>query len=628
MTIAMATLNVGKKTGSTRERPGADPRPLDEEAAWSAVLRRAPSWDGRFVYGVASTGIYCRPTCPSRRPLRRQVSFFADPRRAEAADFRACRRYRPHEPAAPWRAAVERARAFLETHPEEPLTLVALAREAGLSPHHLQRAFKRATGLSPKEYASALRTRRFKAHVRDGRSVTAAIYEAGYGSGSRVYESADARLGMTPGAYRKGGHGMQIRYALVDSPLGRLLVGATERGLCAVQLGDSGPGLEAALRQEYPRAELERDDAALAPWVAPILDQLRAPQPISTCRWTSWRRASSGGSGRRCRRSPTAPRAPMRTSRSRSETPRRCARSQAPAPGIAWPWSCPAIAWFAATATSAATGGAPVANGGCSSGRRRPQRPRPPWGRGVATARIAPGLEAPITERLRGVDWEGVEASLRGRPYALLGPLLAPRECAELVALYSREAPFRSRVEMERHRFGVGDYKYFAHPLPPLVRELRVTSFPWLATIANRWMQAIGAEDRYPESLEAFLARCHAAGQRRPTPLLLHYEAGGYNALHQDLYGPVAFPLQLAVFLSRPGRDYEGGAFLLVEQRPRAQSVGEALLPGEGEAIVFATRYRPLPGARGFYRGSVRHGVSRLHRGSRYTLGIIFHDAT
>ena len=232
-----------------------------------------------------------------------------------------------------------------------------------------------------------------------------------------------------------------------------------------------------------------------------------------------------------------------------------------------------------------------------------------------------------LRERLKAIDWAAAEHSLRERPYAPLGPLLTPPECAGLIALYGEERLFRSRVEMERHRFGIGDYQYFSNPLPPIVQELRASAYPPLAAIANGWMKALGTTDRYPSTLDAFLDRCHRAGQQRPTPLLLHYEQGGYNDLHQDLYGPIAFPLQLAVFLSRPGRDYDGGAFLLVEQRPRAQSVGEAILPAQGEAIVFATRFRPVRGARGFYRGNVRHGVSRLHRGSRYTLGIIFHDA-
>jgi hypothetical protein len=213
------------------------------------------------------------------------------------------------------------------------------------------------------------------------------------------------------------------------------------------------------------------------------------------------------------------------------------------------------------------------------------------------------------------------------RPYARLGRLLAAAECRELVALWDDERRFRSRVEMERHRFGVGEYKYFARPLPRLVEELRSLGYACLAPIANRWAEALGSRERYPARLADFLARCAAARQKRPTPLLLRYEAGGWNALHQDLYGEVAFPLQLAVFLSQPGRDYEGGSFLLVEQRPRAQSVGEALACDQGEAVVFANRYRPVRGSRGFYRGNVRHGVSRVESGRRYTLGVIFHDA-
>lgn len=246
---------------------------------------------------------------------------------------------------------------------------------------------------------------------------------------------------------------------------------------------------------------------------------------------------------------------------------------------------------------------------------------------------------ADLGSRLSWIDWIQVEADLGERPYARLGPLLNAAECADLIALYDDDPRFRSTVDMGRHRFGEGEYKYFARPLPPLVEELRSSAYERLAPIANRWAVALhkpgpplprsrGALlDPYPGRLPDFLARCAAAGQTRPTPLLLRYEAGGFNALHQDLYGEVAFPLQLAIFLSQPGRDYEGGAFLLVENRPRAQSIGEALVPARGEAIVFANRHRPVRSARGVYRANVRHGVSRIESGRRFTLGVIFHDA-
>jgi AraC family transcriptional regulator of adaptative response/methylated-DNA-[protein]-cysteine methyltransferase len=272
--------------------------PLDDERAWAAVLAREGHYDGRFVYAVTSTGVYCRPSCPSRRPVRRNVAFFRDPAGAEAAGYRACLRCHPRASATASALAVAKVRAYIDAHADEPLTLAVLAREAGLSPHHLQRVFKRATGLSPKEYAGAVRTQRFKAHVKKESSVTTAIYEAGYGSGSRVYESADARLGMTPATYRQGGRGMQIHYTITDSPLGRLLVGATERGVCAVQLGASDRALAAALTEEYPRAEVQRDDATLGPWVEAILDHLQGRSPAldlpldlqaTAFQWSVWK---------------------------------------------------------------------------------------------------------------------------------------------------------------------------------------------------------------------------------------------------------------------------------------------------------------------------------------------------
>jgi hypothetical protein len=232
-----------------------------------------------------------------------------------------------------------------------------------------------------------------------------------------------------------------------------------------------------------------------------------------------------------------------------------------------------------------------------------------------------------ISARLAALDWDRIETDLWARGYAETESLLTPGECSGLVALYADEHRFRSRIDMARHRFGEGDYKYFAEPLPALVQSLRTHAYPRLAFIANRWNEALGVADRYPPTLDAFLAHCKSRGQSRPTPLLLHYEEGGYNCLHQDLYGEVAFPLQLLGFLSRPGADYDGGEFLLVEQRPRAQSAAEVVSGAQGKLVFFTTRIRPVRGGRGYYRVNIRHGVSRVRRGTRYTLGVIFHDA-
>jgi len=236
-------------------------------------------------------------------------------------------------------------------------------------------------------------------------------------------------------------------------------------------------------------------------------------------------------------------------------------------------------------------------------------------------------MEDTIGARLAALDWTAIEQSLWRHGYAKTPPVLTPEECAALIAMYGERERFRSRVEMERFRFGVGDYQYFAAPLPPLVEALRVHAYPPLAAIANRWEDALGTRTHHPATLARMQALCRRHGQTKPTPLLLHYEAGGYNCLHQDLYGDVVFPLQLTCFLSRRGVDYEGGDFLLVEQRPRAQSRGEAIATEQGEVVIFATRHRPIEGARGWYRAALRHGVSTIHRGTRYTLGVIFHDA-
>ena len=237
-------------------------------------------------------------------------------------------------------------------------------------------------------------------------------------------------------------------------------------------------------------------------------------------------------------------------------------------------------------------------------------------------------MNSDIRKRIDSLNWNDAEESLSTRGYAVTDPILSPQECASVVSLYSQENRFRSRVIMERHRFGLGDYKYFANPLPDLVADLRTNSYPYLAKVGNEWAKAFGdKKPPFPADHAAFLKMCHKAGQTKPTPLMLHYEAGGYNCLHQDLYGEIAFPLQMVFLLGQAGRDWEGGEFLLVEQQPRAQSKAEVVAANQGQAIIFPTRYRPVKGSRGYYRVNLRHGVSRVHRGTRYTLGIIFHDA-
>jgi hypothetical protein len=205
--------------------------------------------------------------------------------------------------------------------------------------------------------------------------------------------------------------------------------------------------------------------------------------------------------------------------------------------------------------------------------------------------------------------------------------LLAPQECRALAATYGMDEVFRSRIVMARHGFGRGEYKYFAYPLPDVVASLRSTLYPPLASIANRWNAALSTDIRYPDEHAAFLDRCHGAGQTRPTPLLLHYGAGDYNCLHQDLYGEQVFPLQVACLLSVPGHEFTGGEFVLTEQRPRQQSRAEVVSLSQGDGVIFPVHHRPVQGTRGMYRATLRHGVSRLHSGQRQTLGIIFHDA-
>ncbi len=232
-----------------------------------------------------------------------------------------------------------------------------------------------------------------------------------------------------------------------------------------------------------------------------------------------------------------------------------------------------------------------------------------------------------IAARVAALDFESLARELDAAGFARIPELLGARECEALAGLYAEPRHFRKRVEMQRHRFGAGEYQYFAAPLPAPVAALRRAFYPELAPIANRWQRALRNPRRFPPTLARFERECAAAGQLQPTPLLLRYEAGGYNRLHQDLYGELAFPLQLAVLLSRPGSDFEGGEFLLLEQRPRLQSRCEAIALAQGEGVLFPTRERPIAGARGIARAQLRHGISSVRRGLRLTLGVIFHDA-
>jgi hypothetical protein len=232
-----------------------------------------------------------------------------------------------------------------------------------------------------------------------------------------------------------------------------------------------------------------------------------------------------------------------------------------------------------------------------------------------------------ISARIAAIDWAVAGQSLDDRGYARIEAALTAGQCREVAGWYDDEARFRSTVVMRRHGFGEGEYKYLAYPLPPLIARLRTEAYPHLADTANRWASQLGEDSRYPATLARFTAQCHAAGQEKPTPLILRYRAGGYNRLHQDLYGAVAFPIQMAILLSQPGRDFAGGEFILAEQRPRMQSRAEVIPLVQGDAVLFAVNGRPVAGQRGYYRARMRHGVSTIHSGERVTLGIIFHDA-
>jgi hypothetical protein len=246
----------------------------------------------------------------------------------------------------------------------------------------------------------------------------------------------------------------------------------------------------------------------------------------------------------------------------------------------------------------------------------------------TATARKSPHpSSADLAARVDALDWPQITAELDAQGCAVLKGLLTPDQCHAISALYPDDTHFRSRIVMGRHGFGRGEYKYFAYPLPDLIAQLRPALYTHLQGVANRWNESMGIDIRYPAAHAAFLKRCHEAGQARPTPLLLQYEAGDFNCLHQDLYGEHVFPLQVAILLSEPGRDFTGGEFVLAEQRPRMQSRAEVVPLAQGDAVAFAVHHRPVQGTRGTYRVNLRHGVSRIRSGQRHTVGVIFHDA-
>ena len=232
-----------------------------------------------------------------------------------------------------------------------------------------------------------------------------------------------------------------------------------------------------------------------------------------------------------------------------------------------------------------------------------------------------------MTARVKAFDWARVAQDLDSQGHAVLKRLLLPRECQDLAALYVDDDRFRTRIVMARHNFGSGEYKYFSYPLPGIVEALRTSVYPHLVPAANRWNQAMNIDVQYPVEHVEFLKRCHEAGQTRPTPLLLQYNADDYNCLHQDLYGEHVFPLQLAILLSEPGQDFEGGEFVMTEQRPRMQSKAMVVPLRQGDGLIWAVHHRPLQGTHGVYRVNMRHGVSRVRSGQRHTVGIVFHDA-
>ena len=232
-----------------------------------------------------------------------------------------------------------------------------------------------------------------------------------------------------------------------------------------------------------------------------------------------------------------------------------------------------------------------------------------------------------MKETINQLDWNVISSQLNEHGYALIKQVITVDECDQLAKRYDQKELYRKTINMERYRFGLGEYKYFNYPLPVIIEQMRQSIYPHLATVANTWMRVLNIDKHFPETHQELLEECHAHQQTRPTPLILRYDKGGYNTLHQDLYGDIYFPMQLVLFLDEPGKDYEGGEFVLIEQRPRAQSKAIVLKPRKGDMLIFTTNFRPVKGSKGYYRVNMKHGVSEVTSGRRHTLGIIFHDA-
>jgi uncharacterized protein len=232
-----------------------------------------------------------------------------------------------------------------------------------------------------------------------------------------------------------------------------------------------------------------------------------------------------------------------------------------------------------------------------------------------------------IQQRIDVLDWVGITADMNEKGYACAPKVLTDAESEELIGQYNNKALYRKTINMERYRFGLGEYKYYQYPLPEIIQQLRENVYPRLTPIANNWMKVLNIDKHFPKSLTGLLELCHLQNQNRPTPLILQYDKGGYNTLHQDLYGNVYFPMQIVLFLNQPGEDYEGGEFVLIEQRPKAQSKAIVLTPKKGDMLLFTTNFRPVKGSKGYYRVNMKHGVSEITAGKRHTVGIIFHDA-
>lgn len=577
---------------------------------WSAVKARDPKADGYFVYAVRTTGVYCRPSSSTRLPHRKNVEFFSTAKEAEAAGYRRSRRTVGDQTmAAAQRVALVAQACRLIESSESPPTLEDLASRAEMSPFHFHRIFKSETGLTPRAYASASRARRLRKKLTvAGASVTDAIYGAGFNSNSRFYEASDQLLGMRARDYRAGGAGTVIRFAVGQCSLGAILVAQSQRGICAILLGDDPETLVRDLEDQFPKARLVGGDSQFERLVAHVVGFIEAPSlglnlPLDI-----------QGTAFQERVWQALREVPFGATVSYTEVAKRIG---APKAVRAVAQACDANQIAVAIPCHRVVrrnGDISGYRWGVDRKRKLLQRESRPMDRdGTATVDTA----------VNRLDWEHISRQLDIEGYAILPKLLGTREVSQLKKLVETPAGVE-QVNLASIDLGRGIAFPVSHPPPTLLADYAAAIYCHLVPVANRWNEILGKRYRYSEVLDNSQLRRHDSGQLRGRSYLSSLIDGEYQELHQNLESAQAFPLQLIALLSEPGRDFTGGEFVITERHPRMQSRPTVLPLQASDVAIITTAQRPTQGMKGYYRVNVKHAISRVHSGKRVGLELSF----